>query len=121
MALSDPVSLTISTVATAFPRVSTAGSTSSYKTSDGSRTFSVSHQYGPKRNRTQIRLDSKKIAPDPLISAQNIVHNAAIYTVFDRGVTGFTPAELKVEFDALANAMLATSGSQLLKILGGES
>lgn len=121
MALSDPINLTIATVVTAFPRTGTAGSSSTYKVPDGSRTFSVSHQYGQKRNRTQIRLDSKKIAPDPLVSAQNIVHTAAIYTVIDRGVTGFTPAELKVEFDALANAMLATSGSQLLKILGGES
>lgn len=121
MALTDPLTLTISTVATSFPRVSTSGSSSSYKTSDGSRTFIASHQYGAKRVRTQVRLDAKKIAPDPLISAQNIVHTMSTYVVIDRGVTGYTPAELKVEFDALANFLLATSGSQLLKILGGES
>lgn len=121
MALTDPISLTIATVATPFPRVSTSGSTSSYKTADGSRTVTASHQYGAKRIRTQVRLDSQKVAPDPLVSAQNIVHSMSTYVVIDRGVTGYTPAELKVEFDALANFLLATSGSQLLKILGGES
>lgn len=120
MAFSDPQSLTINAVANTLPRVSSGTNTGAFSKDDGTVRLSVSHAYG-KRNRRTVRVDHSKIAPDPLISAQNIRHSMSVYLVIDAPVTGYTVSEQKLIVDSLTAYLTATSGARVTQLLGGEN
>ncbi len=120
MALSDPQSITINSVAISLPRVSSAVNSGSYQSNDGLVQETVSHQYG-KRNRRMVRVDHSKVAADPLISAQNIKYSMSTYIVFDVPVTGYTVAEAKQVVDGFIAQLNASSGALITKVLGGEN
>ena len=121
MALSDPQSVTINAVANSLPRVlSGPGALSKYQKDDANGALTVAHTYG-KRTRSQVRLDFRKVAPDPLISAQNIYYSMSAYLVVDRPITGFTITEAKQIVDALTAWLTASSGANVTKVLGGEN
>lgn len=120
MALTEPQSVTIASVANSLPRVAVQGNSSTYKSNDGNVTLTISHQYG-KRNRHLVRLEHKKIAPDPLISSQNIVHGMACHLVIDTPVTGYTVPQQKEIVDALLGFLTASSSAVITKVAGGES
>lgn len=82
--------------------------------------LTVAHSYG-KRTRRTIRLDHSKIAPDPMISAQNIKHSMSVYLVSDTPTTGYTVTEAKQIVDALVAFLTATSGARVTQLLGGEN
>lgn len=120
MALSDPQSVTINAVAVPLPRTSSGVNSGVFTSNDGAVKLAVSHQYG-KRNRRQIRIDHSKIAPDPLISAQNIKHSMSSYLVVDVPVTGYTVTEAKQVVDGFIASLNASSGALITKLLGGEN
>lgn len=120
MALSDPQSITINTVANSLPRVAVNGQSSKYSKDDGTVILNVAHSNG-KRTRRQVRVEHSKIAPDPLISSTNIKHSMSAYLVVDVPVTGYTVTEQKQIVDGLIAWLSATSGANLAKVLGGES
>lgn len=120
MALTDPQSVTVAGVATPLPRVSTSGTSSTYQSNDGNVQLTVSHQNG-KRNRHLIRLQHRKIAPDPLISSTNIMYDMACHVVLDVPKTGYTVAQAKEVADALLAFVTASSGAVVTKALGNES
>jgi hypothetical protein len=120
MAFADPQTVTINAVAKVLPRVSVDANGSKYSLDTGDVKMSVAHSYG-KRTRRTYRIDLRKVAPDPLISAQNIYYNMSFYIVVDVPVTGFTIAEQKQLTDGFITYLQATSGAQMTKFLGGES
>jgi hypothetical protein len=120
MALADPQSITINAIANSLPRTSSGVNTGAFTKDDGSVKFSVSHAYG-KRTRRAARVDHKKTAPDPLISAQNIMHSMSATLVIDVPQTGYTVTEAKQIVDGFIASLNASSGSLITKILGGES
>jgi hypothetical protein len=120
MALADPQSVTINAVAISLPRTSSSPNAGVFTSNDGNVKLSVSHQYG-KRNRHLIRIDHRKIAPDPLISSQNILYSMSFYTVADVPETGYTVAEAKQVIDGFIAALNASSGALITKMLGGEN
>lgn len=120
MALSDPQSVTINAVATSLPRTSSSVNAGTFTSNDGTIIESVSHQYG-KRNRHLFRIDHSKIAPDPLISSQNIKYSMSFYVVADLPVTGYTVVEAKQVIDGFIAQLNASSGALITKILGGEN
>jgi len=120
MALSDPQSVTINAVAVSLPRTSSGVNSGTFTSNDGTVKESVSHQYG-KRNRHLLRIDHSKIAPDPLISAQNVKHSMSFYVVADVPVTGYTNAEAKQVIDGFIAQLNASSGALITKLLGGEN
>lgn len=120
MALADPQSITINAVPISLPRTGSSLNTGVFTSNDGNAKLTIAHQYG-RRNRHQLRLDHSKIAPDPLISAQNIRHGMTFYSVADVPVTGYTVAEAKLVIDGYLAAMQASSGALITKLLGGES
>lgn len=120
MALSDPQSVTINAVAVSLPRTGTTGTASTYGSNDGTVQETISHRNG-RRNRRVVRIDHSKIAPDPLISAQNIKHSMACYVVFDVPVTGYTVTEQKQVVDGFLAQLQASSGAMITKVLGGEN
>lgn len=120
MALADPQSITINTVANSLPRTSVGPNSGTYTKDDGTVKLTVSHIYG-KRVRRSIRVDHKKVAPDPLISSQNIMHSMSANLVIDVPITGYTVTEAKQICDGLLTALTATSGKLLSDALGGQN
>jgi len=118
--LADPQSVTISGVTVAVPRISSDKNSGTFVSNDGTVKETVSHTYG-RRNRRVFRLDHSKVAPDPLISAQNIVHSMGAYLVVDTPVTGYTVEQQKAVIDGLIAQLNAASGAVLTKFLGGEN
>lgn len=120
MAFADPQSVTIDAVPISLPRTGSGMNTGSFHSNDGLTALTVSSQYG-KRTRRTIRLDSSKIAPDPLISDQNVKYSMSSYIVIDTPVTGFTVIEAKAVVDGLIGLLTASSGAALTQLLGGEN
>lgn len=120
MALSDPQSVTISTVAQSLPRTSSGINSGAFQKDDSTVKLDVSHQYG-KRTRRLVKLTHTKIAPDPLISSTNIRYSMSVNLVIDTPVTGYTVAEAKAIVDALTKWLTDTSGANTTKVLGGEN
>jgi len=120
MGFSDPQSVTINAVAISLPRTGQGVASGTFQSNDATLKETVSHAYG-KRSRHVLRLDFSKIAPNPLISAQNIQFSMSTYLVVDVPVTGFTVAEAKQVVDGLTLYLTASSGAKVTQLLGGES
>jgi len=120
MAFADPQSVTINAVANTLPRTSSGVGSGVFTKDDGTVRLSVAHSSG-KRTRHTVRIDFSKMAPNPLISAQNILYSMSTYLVVDVPVTGFSIAEQKQIVDALTGYLTATSGSKTTQLLGSEN
>jgi hypothetical protein len=117
MAFADPQSITINSVANSLPRTSSGVNSGVFTSNDGLIRQTVSHAYG-KRNRRTFRIDHSKIAPDPLISNQNIKHSMSSYVVVDVPTTGYTVVEAKQIVDGLIAAL---TSAKITQLLGGEN
>lgn len=121
MAYSDPQSVVIPVIGTvSLPRTGQGISSGSFLTNDGNEKLEISHSYG-KRTRRTVRLTHRKVAADPLISAQNIQYSMSTYLVADVPVTGYTVAEAKQIVDGLVAWLTISTGANVTKLLGGES
>lgn len=120
MALNEPQSVTLATIAQSLPRTSTGTNTSTYTKEDGTVVLTVAHAYARRIRRT-ARLTTNKITTDPLITAQNVRVNATCYVVLDVPVAGFSSAEQKDLLLALATWLSATTGANAGKLVGGEN
>jgi len=120
MAFADPQTVTINSVANTLPRTGFPVNGGLFTKDDGNVKLSVAHTSGAKRTRRTARLDFRKIAADPLVSAQNILYSMSAYLVVDVPVTGFTVVEQKQIVDALTLYLTATSGARVTQLLGGE-
>ena len=125
MALADPMSITLNSVAVSLPKTSMVESRSVYTKDDGTVSLSVSHQDVGKGNtakkRTVIRLDTVDIAADPLVAGINREAPFEVYCVIVRPKVGITLAAQKDKVKGLLTAVTASSDAVLTKILGGES
>lgn len=115
----DPQTVTINAVAQTLPRTSAGVNSGEFTKDDANVKLSVAHSYG-KRTRRTIRLDTRKIAADPLIASTNILFSMSAYLVVDVPVTGYTVAEAKQVVDALTAYLTASSGAKVTQLLGGE-
>lgn len=113
----DPLTITVNALGQNLPRIKMGISDSTYRTSDEKYTMRISHQTAKKRTRRMIRLDSSKIAVDPL-STLNLSVTAGVYFVIDEPTVGFTDGELTVLVQALASYVGVAANCQ--KLLGSE-
>lgn len=120
MAFSDPQSVTISGTAHSLPRTSSGVDSGVFTKDDGNVKLSMQHAYN-KRTRRTIRIDHRKVAADPLLTAQNANYSTAIYIVVDSPTVGYTPAEVKAIWDGFIANLAATSAANTVKFLGGEA
>jgi len=116
----DPQSVTINAVAIPLPRTSSGDNKGVYTSADGLVQETAVHSYG-RRTRRSIRLQHSKVAPDPLISAQNIKFSMSCSLVVDVPPTGYTATEAKQVVVGLIAQLNASSGALITKLLGGES
>lgn len=119
MAFADPQSVTVNAVAQSLPRVASNGSSSEYQKEDSSYKLVVSRIAG-KRRRYMVRLDARKIASDPLVSANNREYTMAAYVVVDVPPTGIGYTNPDARDVVLALTGWLTSAN-VLKVLGNEN
>ncbi len=119
MAFADPQSVTISGTAISLPRTAMQGTSGAFQSSDGNTVLSISDSYG-NRNRRVIKLQSTKVAADPLTSGANNYYSMNTYLVVDTPKVGYTVAEAKAVVDALVAYLTASTGARVTQLLGGE-
>lgn len=117
MAFADPQSVTVNSVAQSLPRISSNGNSSEYQKDDRSYKLTISRIIG-KRRRYLVRLDSRKVAPDPLATANNLEFSAAAYMVIDCPKSGYTNAEIR---DIALGLTGWSTSANLLKVVGDET
>ena len=120
MAFADPQSVTISGTPISLPRTSSGVNAGAFTSSDGNTKLSVSDSYGT-RNRRMIRLDTTKVAADPLTSGANNYYSMSTYLVVDTPKVGYSVAEAKAVVDALVAYLSASTGARVTQLLGGEN
>lgn len=121
MALADPQSVTINSVAQSLPRVSSSENAGIFRKDDGAYKLSVSHAYANSRVRHLVRLDQVKTAADVYQPAVNAISKMSVHMVVDVPLVGFTIVQQKYDVDGFLAALSASSGALITKILGGES
>lgn len=121
MALSDPQSVTLNSIATSLPRVSVSENASKYQKDDGFVKLTVSHQPTKSKVRHMARLDTIDVAADPLLAGVNREVPFAVYLVIESPTVGLSLATQKDKVNGLLTALTASSGALLTKVLGGES
>lgn len=116
---SDPQSVTIAGAAKSLPRVSSGDFTGQFRASDGAYTLQVKHTAG-KRDRSVIRLDTKKVGTNPLDPSKNLPFSASVYLVVDapNQGTGFTATELE---DLTKGLVAYLTAANVTKFVGKES
>lgn len=120
MAFPDPQSITISSVTSSLPKISSGSGSGEYASSDGLIHMHAANTYG-RRTRRVLRLDHSKITADPFIPSQNSKVSMSNYIVFDLPVAGYTNAEAIAVYQGFKTQFTATSDLLITKLLGGES
>lgn len=120
MAYADPQSVTIAGSAVSLPRTSSGANAGTFRSPDRSTTLNVSHQYG-KRIRHLIRIDTEKLASDPLMAGQSMPASMSAYLVVDQPQVGYSNADAKAVVDGLLAYLSAASGAKITQLLGGEN
>jgi hypothetical protein len=115
----DPQSITISGAAKSLPRVSSGDFAGAFRASDGAYNLTVKHTSG-KRDRSVIRLDTRKIGANPLDPTKNLPYTSSVYVVLDNPAqtSGFTSTELEDLVKGLAGYLTAAN---VTKFVGKES
>lgn len=120
MAYVDPQTITVNAVAQTLARTSSGVGTGTFRTNDGNFELQVAHRTG-RRGQHTIALKQRKIAADPLASANNVEYTMTARVTFDVPLVGYTVAEQKLLWDGFATWLAASSGSKVTQLLGGEN
>jgi hypothetical protein len=131
--LSDPVSITVNSVAQSLPRISQNGQSSVYKKTDGTFRLDVSHQINTQKRarntssgvqtvaqnvvRSLVKFTKRAIVADPVSSA-NDYEELGISIVISRPEVGFTATDLDQVWTGFKTWLDSTTSG---KIFGLES
>lgn len=116
MALSDPQTLTVNSVAKTLNRIKSDGFRSEYSMDDETFKMTVSHQEAKGRTRRMVRADQRVIAANPLTSIQEY-KTLGVYIVIDEPEYGFSDTDI----DYLVQALKTwASSANVLKVLGNQ-
>jgi len=92
---SDPLTLTVNSVAKTLPRILIDGPKATYQMADQTFTMSISHQVGKdKRIRSVLRVEQKAIVTNP-VDSSNDYDTLVYYFVIDRPSFGFSITQVE--------------------------
>lgn len=120
MAFADPQTVTISGSANTLPRVGISETKGVFRKDDASVTLQTTSTSNGRRNRMAIRIDHKKVAPDPLMPETNSPFSMSVTFVVDVPSVGYSIAEQSAITSALTAYLTASSGARVTQLLGGE-
>lgn len=116
MALADPQTITVDSVAQTLNRISSEGQKSIYATADEVYRFTVSHQVSGNRTRRMVRVDKRVVAANPLDS-KNEYKSLGIYVVIDEPEYGFSDTDI---WNVVAGFVAWLTNANVLKVLGNQ-
>jgi len=116
MALADPQTLTVNSVAKTLNLIESVGLRSVYKTSDELFELIVSHAESKGRTRRMVRVNQRVVAADPLTSV-NEYKDLGVYFVIDEPEFGFDDTTIGYLWTALKTLADSTF---LGKVLGAQ-
>ena len=120
MAFPDPVTITVGGTAQTLDRIQTGSTDGLFRGSN------LSLEIVPSTNRSgrsvvAARLTRRKVTTDPLVSTTNVEVKETVTIAFNRPAAGFSTAETKELYTALAAMLTASSGAMLTKLINQES
>lgn len=122
MAISDPLVVTVNAVAQSLARTGSGIGSGTFRTNDGNFEVTVNHYVSKGRNRSTIAIKQRKVAADPLISANNVEFTQTMRVTLDRPLNqGFSVTESGYLWTGLATALGAGSPTLVAKLLGNEN
>lgn len=117
--LTDPQAVTVGGTAISLPRTGSDKSSSDYTSADGLSQMRVGQTVNASTKQTTISLKTNKIAADPITAVNS--RKSDLWTITNTApLDGFTVTEIRDQLIGLANALTASSGALITKILGGE-
>lgn len=117
MALADPQSVTIDSVAVTLPNIGRSLTEGAYADATGEVNLSIRHN-SARRTRHTVKLAKSLIVADPLVPSQNQNVSFSAHIVIDLPKNGIAVADAT----ELANALvLWCTPANLAKVVGGES
>jgi len=114
---SEPQTVTIAGAAKPLVRVAFGDRKGVFEDTTGNR-LTIQHTAG-RRNRHIVRLDTEKIAADPLLDGVSKAYSMSAQLIIDVPPVGFNVTEMTENAQALVDWADATG--ILLKVTGGES
>lgn len=120
MAFADPSVLTINAVPFSLARVGFGANSGTFQNDLGTHKLTFDHAYN-KRSRRRARVDIKKSAADVMDSSLTVPYSMSISLLLDVPTVGYTITEQKQNVEGFLALLTATSGANLVKLLGGES
>lgn len=119
----DPITVTIATVATSLPRIGAGNLSSVYRTPDGSVALDIAHQDVSKgaRESSLVRLTRKAVGTDPLNSTLNKAYESRVHIVINTPANGVGISDAVVKADIQALCVWVGTAGNLDKLLGKES
>jgi len=121
MAVSDPITVTISGSAIPLARISTGANQSLYQSGDSLVAMKIASTYGKTRYNRVVSLEQTKISPDPFRPAENQRNSFKVNVTTNEPTTGFTIAERVAVIDAIVAALQASTKLLMTKWQGGEN
>lgn len=119
MAFADPQSVTINATPISLARTEFGASKGTFTSSDGTLALTISHVAGARGSaRRLLRLQTRKIASDPLTSTNMEVTGSA-HVVLDMPRAGFSMTDQKDLLKALS--VLIADATVSTKFIGGEA
>jgi hypothetical protein len=115
----EPQVFTIDAVAQSLNRTGSSETGGRYGTADRAHRLEINHQRG-RRNRDQFKLTRDTLVANPLVSGQNVQQSISVYLVVDTPV-GYDTAAAKKVVDGFITNLTASSGANIVKLLGGEN
>lgn len=115
----DPIEITHGASTKSLNRTGAGLDTAGYATSDRAVRVAISHSYG-KRERRMVKQTTNTLVTNPLIEGQNVSQSFSCHLVTD-GPAGYATAAAKEQVVGFLNMLLADSGENIEKLLGGES
>lgn len=117
MAFSDPISVTIDSVASNYNLIERSGTRAVYRTADGAMEVVISHQEG-KRNRRTVRFNRYDVTADPFVPSNNVEVSYSAYIVIDTPIAGFADADVVLD---VLGVMAFLDSTNLTKVMTGQS
>lgn len=118
MAFADPIAnFVLATVAKILPRISTVGSKSIYRQSDGLLVETISHQESKQKVRSMVRVD------ETLEHTDGKLYTHSWYSVYERPSFGgpFIVQKCKDLYAAHSGQLLASSSAAVEKVFNRET
>ncbi len=115
----EPQVFTIDSIAQSLNRTGSSETGGRFGTANRTHKLEVNHQRG-RRNRDQFKLTVDTLVSNPYVTGSYLGSSSSVYLVVDSPV-GVDTVALKKVIDGFITNLTASSGANIVKLIGGEN